>query len=257
MSDLRIDDIFLTQHVAAAQMDELWATGWRHQGTLFFRYSHWPTEGIEHQIMPVRLNLTAFTPSKSQRRVIRHNEDLQWEIAPAEFSNDMHEIFALHSSRFHENVPQSLFDFLGHAPASTPCECLMLKAILNGRLIAVSFMDLGDQDVSSSYAIFDPAYSDRSLGTLTLLREIEHARMLGRRYLYHGYATRTPSHYDYKKTFNALEAYEWASNSWLPRERHLIEPSKKRAQKQPIDVAQKPEWSDAERAESSREETSD
>lgn len=227
MSDLRIDDIFLTQHATAVRMDELWATGWRHQGTLFFRYSHWPTAGIEHQIMPVRLDLARFTPSKSQRRVLRKNEDLRWEIAPVEYCDEMHEIFAKHSSRFHENIPQSLFDFLGHAPATIPCECQMLKAILGSQLIAVSFMDLGEQDVSSSYAIFDPDHAARGLGTLTLLREIEHARSLGRRYLYHGYATRTASHYDYKKTFNALEAYDWARDMWLPQPRHLIPPPAK------------------------------
>ena len=92
MSDLRIDDIFLTQHATAVRMDELWATGWRHQGTLFFRYSHWPTAGIEHQIMPVRLDLARFTPSKSQRRVLRKNEDLRWEIAPVEYCDEMHVI---------------------------------------------------------------------------------------------------------------------------------------------------------------------
>ena len=140
MSDLRIDDIFLTQRATAARMDQLWATGWRHQGTLFFRYSHWPTAGIEHQIMPVRIDLAKFTPSKSQRRVLRKNEDLRWVIAPVEFCDEMHDIFAKHSRRFSENVPQSLFDFLGHAPASIPCECLMLKVMLDSRLIAVSFM---------------------------------------------------------------------------------------------------------------------
>lgn len=221
MSELRIDDIFMAQHVAAAQMDELWAAGWRHQGTLFFRYSHWPTAGYEHQIMPVRIDLAKFTPSKSQRRVIRKNEDLEWQIAPVEYCEAMHDIFTRHSRRFDENVPQSLYDFLGYSPSTVPCQCLMVKALLHGRLVAVSFMDLGDKDVSSSYAIFDPNFGKRGLGTLTLLREIEHARSLGKRYLYHGYATRTPSHYDYKKTFNALESYEWASNSWTPQERWL------------------------------------
>lgn len=227
MSELRIDDIFLTQHLLPEQMDEMWAAGWRHQGSLFFRYSHWPTAGVEHQIMPVRIDLSRFTPSKSQRRVRRKNEDLQWTISPTEIDQEMITVFEKHSTRFHENVPQSIFDFLGFSPATKPCECLMLKALLNGRMIAVSFMDLGERDVSSSYAIFDPEFSDRGLGTLTLLREIEHATSLGKRYLYHGYATRTPSHYDYKKTFNALESYDWATQTWSPCQRYIIPPTKR------------------------------
>jgi arginyl-tRNA--protein-N-Asp/Glu arginylyltransferase len=222
--ELRIDDVFLSPHVAAGRMDELWAAGWRHQGILFFRYSHWPTEGVEHEIMPVRLNLAQFTPSKSQRRVWRRNADLRWEIGPARLDEVLHRIFALHSSRFHENVPQSLTDFLGGEPATVPCKCRMLKAMLGDRVIAASFLDQGEHDVSSSYAIFDPAHAKRGLGTLTLLKEIETAKAAGRRYLYHGYATRTPSHYDYKKTFNALESYDWAKQAWSPHERYIMLP---------------------------------
>ncbi len=231
--ELRIDDVFLSPQVLAERMDELWATGWRHQGILFFRYSHWPTEGVEHEIMPVRLDLARFVMSKSLRRVWRRNADLRWEIGPACLNEELHRIFALHSSRFRENVPQSLTDFLGAAPASVPCECLMLKALLGARLIAASFLDLGQRDVSSSYAVFDPDYSKRGLGTLTLLKEIEIAKATGRRYLYHGYATRTPSHYDYKKTFNALESYDWATQQWTARERHIIQPAAERRRRLP------------------------
>ena len=240
--EIRIDDVFLSPQVSAERMDELWACGWRHQGILFFRYSHWPTEGVEHEIMPVRLDLARFSMSKSQRRVWRRNEDIRWEIGPARIEQALHEIFALHSTRFHENVPQSLTDFLGSAPASVPCECLMLKAMLGDRLVAASFLDQGAKDVSSSYAIFDPAFSNRGLGTLTLLKEIALARAEGRRYLYHGYATRTASHYDYKKTFKAIEAYDWATQTWTPRERHIIPPTKKRVRRPPPDPAQVPTW---------------
>lgn len=238
--ELRIDDVFLSPHVSAQRMDELWAAGWRHQGILFFRYSHWPTEGVEHEIMPVRLDLARFEMSKSQRRVWRRNEDIRWEIGPARIDQALHHIFALHSTRFHENIPQSLTDFLGSAPATVPCDCLMLKAWLGDRLLAASFMDQGAEDVSSSYAIFDPEHSQRCLGTLTLLKELSIARAAGRRYLYHGYATRTPSHYDYKKTFRALEAYDWSTQTWAPRERHIIQPSRKRVRRLLPDPAQAP-----------------
>jgi len=34
------------------------------------------------------------------------------------------------------------------------------------------------------------------------------------RYVYPGYATLGPSHYDYKKQFRGLEGYDWASGKW-------------------------------------------
>jgi leucyl-tRNA---protein transferase len=211
-----IDEYFQLPLVPPDVADELWAGGWRHQGFNFFRYSHSPIQGYMHEIVPVRIRVADFTPSKSQRRVLRKNTDLKWEISPAYIDHAAHEIFHRHSSRFVENVPESLYCFFTRSPADTPCSCLSFRAYLDGRLIAVSFMDVGLNASSSAYAIFDPQYEDRSLGTLTLLKELEHSRQLGMHVLYHGYGTREPSHYDYKLRFAALEMLDWETGAWQP-----------------------------------------
>ncbi len=64
--------------------------------------------------------------------------------------------------------------------------------------------------------MFEPEAAARSLGICTFLHEIAYAQNTGRRYLYPGYATVEPSHYDYKKSFPALESYHWRTNTWLP-----------------------------------------
>jgi arginine-tRNA-protein transferase len=63
--------------------------------------------------------------------------------------------------------------------------------------------------------MFDPFVTARSLGILTMLKEIEYATMNGMKYYYPGYAYQTPSMYDYKKRFSALESYDW-SGTWSP-----------------------------------------
>ena len=55
----------------------------------------------------------------------------------------------------------------------------------------------------------------RSLGLYVLLRQIQYAREAEKTYLYHGYAYREPSFYDYKKNFYGLEYFDW-KGSWLP-----------------------------------------
>ena len=82
-------------------------------------------------------------------------------------------------------------------------------------MIAVSYLDLGREAASSVYAIFEPEVARRSPGIFTLLQEIEFARSTGRRFLYLGYATHEPSHYDYKKRFLGLERFDWLGN-WIP-----------------------------------------
>ena len=210
----RIDECGLAERVTGASMDALWSQGWRHQGKLFFRYSHCVMQGVEHDIIPLRIDLAQFQMSKSQRRVWRRNEDVRWVVEPAVLDDAMHAMFERHASRFDENIPTCLQDFLGSEPAHTPGECLAVKALLGDELIAVSFMDVGEQAASSVYAIFEPDHAKRALGTLTLLKEIDLARGAGMIYLYHGYGTRASGPYDYKKQFSPLEGYDWETRRW-------------------------------------------
>jgi leucyl-tRNA---protein transferase len=209
-----IDDSFLAASVTPEVLDELWSSGWRHQGHLFFRYNHCYMGGHLHDIMPVRIRVQYFQPSKSQRRVMRKNEDLTWEIGPAFFDDAVHDMFSRHSERFADNVPESIYSFFTYSPADTPCQCYSLRCSLGDQLLAVSFMDVGNKSSSSVYAIFDPDHADRSLGTLTMLREIELAKNLGLDLLYPGYGTREPSHYDYKWRFSSMEVLDWDIGSW-------------------------------------------
>ncbi len=204
-------------HVPPALMDELWAQGWRHFGSEFFRYSITADEdGSLQYIQPLRLPLAEFRLSKSQRRVLRKNEDLELRVVPAVVDDEREVMFLRHRERFSTNIPDSLSTFMPSAqPHTQPCECLSVEVREAGRLIAVSYMDVGTSAVSSVYAMFEPDAAWRSLGTLTMLEEIRWAADAGKRWLYPGYATAQPSHYDYKKTFRPLECFDWRG-SWTP-----------------------------------------
>jgi arginyl-tRNA--protein-N-Asp/Glu arginylyltransferase len=206
-------------HAAPEQMDALWAKGWRHFGRDFFRYSlSLGDDGGVQFIQPLRMDLAAFQMSKSQRRVLRRNADTDVRIAPAVVDGTREAMFLRHRARFVTNIPESLHIFIpGEHPAREPCECVSVEVILAGRLVAVSYLDVGAEAVSSVYAMFEPDESWRSLGTFTLLHEIQWAAARGKRWLYPGYATAQPSHYDYKKSFRPLQCYDWRGN-WLPLE---------------------------------------
>ena len=200
-----------------ALMDRLWAEGWRHFGRDFFRYSLQLSEtGGLQTIQPLRMPLSGFRPSKSQRRVLRRNADAGVRIVPAVVDAEREAMFLRHRARFVSNIPDSLRVFIPEAdPARMPCECVSVEVRVSGRLIAVSYLDVGDTAVSSVYAMFEPDEAGRSPGTFTLLTEIAWAAALGKRWLYPGYATLNSSHYDYKKSFRPLEYYDWHGR-WLP-----------------------------------------
>ncbi len=198
-------------------LDRLWADGWRHFGREFFRYSLTLSNAGGLQIIqPLRLDLSTFHASKSQRRVLRRNEDTDIRIVPAAVDEEREAMFVRHRERFVSNIPGSLRTFMPEPePAHLPCECVSVEVRSARRLIAVSYLDVGDTAVSSVYAMFEPDEAWRSLGTLTLLTEIQWAATRGKRWLYPGYATAQPSHYDYKKSFRPLEYFDWEGR-WHP-----------------------------------------
>ena len=55
-------------------MDGMWADGWRHFGSHFFR-DQYNIEGLRLvRVIPLRVKVDRFNPSKSQRKLIRKNQ---------------------------------------------------------------------------------------------------------------------------------------------------------------------------------------
>ncbi len=192
-------------------LDHLLSLGWRHFGESFFRNSYHLEKDCWSRVTPLRINLSEFSPSKSQRRKRRKNQDLKETVAPANPGQEEEELFEKHKVRFRENIPGALSDFLGDRPNEVPGPCLQLSLRQDGKLVAASFFDVGRSSVSSIYGFFDPEYAARGLGILTMLNEIEWALMQQKQYYYSGYGTIEPSAYDYKKSFRGLESYDWES----------------------------------------------
>lgn len=210
-----LDDAFICDSVPAEFMDRLWAAGWRHFGHYFFRYSmQSDMESGTQTITPLRINLESCASTKSQRRVLRKNADLSYEITPARIDDELRSMFQRHKQRFTHNIPETLETFLGPDLEQGPCECRMVRVYEGDRLIAASFFDVGLLAASSVYGLFEPSHAKRSLGIFTLLKEIEHCREAGLRWLYPGYATRESSAYDYKKQFRGTEWLNWESGEW-------------------------------------------
>ncbi|QQS47529.1 MAG: GNAT family N-acetyltransferase [Acidobacteriota bacterium] len=198
-------------HVEPEQMDRLWARGWRHFGTYFFRYSVTIHDERLYTVIPLRIRLADFRPSRSQKRTISKNRDARVEIRESCIDRTRMDLFSRHRSRFRDNVPDTIFGFLSEEPAKVPCRNLEIAVYLDDRLIAANYLDLGLTASSAVYSIFDPDESSRSPGIFLILEGIRHSIDLGLRYYYLGYAYREPYLYDYKKKFSALEAYDWSS----------------------------------------------
>ena len=213
-----INEEFYTLSVSPQQLDALLASGWRHFGEQFFRYNINFYKGEMRRVLPFRIRLADFEISKSQRRVLKRNQDLKIVFRPIEINSEKEDLFERHKQRFNHAIPDSLYDFLSFEPANVPCKALEVSVYESKKLLAASFFDVGATAISAVYAMFEPTEISRSLGIFTMLLTINYAVENGKTFYYPGYAYEGNSFYDYKKRFSALETFNW-NRDWLKFEK--------------------------------------
>ena len=119
-----INEEFHADAVEPAMYDILLADAWRHFGTYFFRYNFGVYEDEIRRVLPLRIRVDDLVLSKSQRRVLRRNADLETAILPIEITDETHDLFQRHKQRFKSGVPDTIFDFLSRDPTHEPTDGL-------------------------------------------------------------------------------------------------------------------------------------
>ncbi len=172
--------------------------------------------------IPVRIPVTGFDASRSQRRIRRRNHDLEVEVKAPLATKEHYDLFCRYQKARHEGGGMSSMDFddlhamIGETSADTR---LVEARSADGTLVAVSLTDWFSHGLSGVYKFFDPELSSRSLGTWLILWHIAHARKSGLSHVYLGYWIAECSKMSYKTNFRPLEAL--IGNDWIryPAER--------------------------------------
>ena len=166
--------------------------------------------------LPLRLDVHAFKPNRSQRRCLARNADIP-ALRPQARASDAHfELYRRYVRQRHRGGGMdegARHDFDGFVSASwSPTRFAELHC--EGRLAAVAVTDVFEESLSAVYTFFDPALSARGLGTLAILRQIEWARSSGRRWLYLGFYIQGHPKMDYKRRFGPAEVL--VDGRWRP-----------------------------------------
>ena len=184
--------------------------------------------------IPIRLAVKTFKPSKSQRHTLKHNSDITLSITSeaAQFVTD--EKILLYSeydkrhnpgtTKTQEEYKSELIQMNGcifphkkpGQAKNTDSVCPVYSGTLNmeyrttsenggqGRLIGVGIVDAAVHSLSSNYFYYDisPETMKRSLGTYSILREIDLCRRLTFEWYYLGYWLAECRKMVYKANFN-------------------------------------------------------
>lgn len=199
---------FYAVGLSGSELAGLLAEGWRKFGPYFFR----PACPGCRRCVPLRVPVRRFAASRSQRRVLRRNRDLQVRFGPLHYTERSYQLYRAHArQRF--AIDSSLNDFASCFYLSS-CPALQSEIYLDGQLIAVGFLDQADDALSSVYFCFDPGFGDRSPGIFGALVEIDQARRLQLDYYYLGYLVEGCPSMHYKDHFRPREYYDWRSGCW-------------------------------------------
>ncbi len=180
--------------------------GWRRFGKYFF---HPICHGCD-ACKSLRIDVASFRPSKSQRRVVKKNQATRVDIQRPSLSkahirlyNDYHNWKAdkdqwrsrnISQREYYENFVEGAHDF-GR-------EVLYYHG---DRLVGVDLIDIVHDGISAIYFYYDPQYAHLSLGTYSLLYQVELAKQMQLPYIYLGYWVDGCKAFAYKQNFRPLD----------------------------------------------------
>ncbi|WJG11289.1 arginyltransferase [Aliiglaciecola sp. LCG003] len=186
------------------EYDALLDAGFRRSGEQIYR----PHCAACDACQSIRLPVKDFKPSKSQRRIINKNSDIQvfasFDNKPEYFS-----IYQQYINQRHANG--SMYPALPHQyesfTSSDWLNVIYVEFFLNQELIAIAVTDELPNSLSALYTFFKPEYEHRSLGTLAIIHQLELAKKRDKQYLYLGYQVDACQKMNYKANFHPHERF--------------------------------------------------
>ncbi len=170
-----------------------------------------------------RIRVADFTPSRSQRRVLKKNAELQRNAMSPWATEDQYNLFRRYLEHRHADggmADMDIFEFAAMIE-ETPIKSRVIEYTSPSDdgtrdLAAVCLTDVFDDGVSMVYSFFEPELTKNSLGTYLILDHIDIARSAGLPYVYLGYWVPGSPKMAYKAGFKALEIYR--NGDWEPLE---------------------------------------
>lgn len=194
-----------SQLIQADVYSELVAVGFRRSGLFTYR----PHCDGCRACVPVRLPVTRFQASRTQRKIWNRHPDLQAFVAELTYSEEHFQLYQAYQQARHtgggmDNDDASQYtQFLLQSRVDTR---LIEFRAASGELLIVSLIDILTDGLSSVYTFYDPAHPG-SLGTWSILWQIEQCRQIGHPYLYLGYWIKESRKMAYKTNFQPIEGY--------------------------------------------------
>jgi leucyl-tRNA---protein transferase len=195
------------------ELDLRLEAGDRRQGVFLYRTACPACNACE----PIRLDVGAFKPNRSQRRALsRGNRLLTTEVGEPVADLERVELYNRHKQQRGLSREREQIDLRGYREflVMTCCETLELRYRLDGRLVGIALADRAERGLSAVYCYYDAGLRELGIGTYSILKQLEICRSFGLRYLYLGLYIEECERMRYKARFYPHERL--LDGRWTP-----------------------------------------
>lgn len=165
---------------------------------------------------PIRLSPKHVQLSRSQKRVLRKNQDITIRLS-YQHKESYYQLYECYINSQHGDgsmYPASRDQYDGFILCDW-LDPIFIEFYLDTTLVAVAVTDLLPQNLSAMYCFYDTAYRTRSLGTLAILKQLAFAKQWHKKWLYLGYQVNQCPKMSYKSKFkpnDQLILGEWRTH---------------------------------------------
>lgn len=167
--------------------------------------------------IPIRIVAGEFQPDRTQRRIMRFNEDLITSEAPARASAEQFALFQRYQLARHGDGDMAAMGFYDYRAMveDTPITTGIVEfRTHDGHLVGACLTDWLSDGLSAVYSFYAPEEVRRSLGTYAILWLVARARALGLPHVYLGYWVPQSPKMSYKARFKPSETL--SGGTWRP-----------------------------------------
>jgi arginine-tRNA-protein transferase len=205
----------------AAINDALTQIGFRRSQNIAYR----PACEMCDACVSARIPVTDYGYSRSERRILERNRDLERNLVEAEATMEQFDLLRRYLLARHAEggmADMTWPDYVAMVEDTAARTHLIEYRKRSadggpGDLVACILVDVMTDGLSLVYSFYEPTMSRRSLGSFIILDHVIQATLAGLPYVYLGYWVQGSPKMDYKARFNPVEVLRAGGWTLMPR----------------------------------------
>ncbi len=157
----------------------------------------------------VRVVTKDFKPSKSMRKILKRNLDLQEDAHSPLVTQEQYDLLVRYLASRHSDgsMVDMTYDEYKEMVESSMVETYLVeyRRIIDNKLCGVALSDKMSDGMSMVYSFFDPEEEARGLGNYLILKHILYCQSQGLPYVYLGYYIKNSPKMSYKSRFSPMQ----------------------------------------------------